>query len=75
MTDQEWRTRTDNRLAQIEQRINNIEKRDAVAEVHHTNVENRLKGIEGTLVWLVRSVIGALLIALIAYIINGGIAQ
>ncbi len=54
--------------------MNVIERQDAVAEVHHMNVEKRLGSIEGTLVWLVRSIIGALLIAFVAFVVSGGIS-
>lgn len=72
MNDQDWRRATDDKLEKIEIRLNGIETRDAVAEVHHNNVENRLKSIEGTLVWLVRSIIGALILAFIGFIMTGG---
>tara|TARA_R100001086_G_C11812735_1_gene251999 strand:- start:902 stop:1129 length:228 start_codon:yes stop_codon:yes gene_type:complete len=74
MTEHEWRSAIDNRLASIEARMNVIERQDAVAEVHHMNVEKRLGSIEGTLVWLVRSIIGALLIAFVAFVVSGGIS-
>lgn len=68
----DWRKATDHRLSQIEGRLNGIEKADAVAEVHHSNVENRLKSIEGTLVWVVRLIIGAILSMLMAFVLSGG---
>lgn len=72
MTEQEWRDKTDNRLVQIESRLNTIDTRDAVADVHRVNVEKRLTSIEGTLTWLVRLIIGAMLLAVVGFAINGG---
>tara|TARA_R100001086_G_scaffold56809_1_gene25696 strand:+ start:440 stop:667 length:228 start_codon:yes stop_codon:yes gene_type:complete len=72
MTEFEWRNAVDAKLTNIEARMNVIERQDAVAEVHHQNVEKRLGSIEGTLVWLVRSIIGALLLAFIGFIASGG---
>lgn len=73
MTEQDWRDRTDNRLAKIESQMSEMRMRDAVAEVHHTNVENRLKAIESSLTWLVRLVFGALIMALLAFAVSGGL--
>lgn len=58
----------------IEKRLQSLELRNAVDEVHRTNVENRLGSIEDTLKWLVRLIIGALLMGAIAYTLKGGIA-
>ncbi len=63
---EEWRR-------SIEKRLQNLELRNAVDEVHRTNVENRLGSIEDTLKWLVRLIIGALLMGAIAYVLKGGI--
>jgi len=46
-----------------------------VAEVHHQNVEKRLGSIEGTLVWLLRSIVGAIILAFMAFVVQGGIGQ
>ena len=64
---EEWRR-------SIEKRLQSLELRNAVDEVHRTNVENRLGSIEDTLKWLVRLIIGALLMGAIAYVLKGGIA-
>jgi len=75
MTDQDWRNATDRRLSSIDSRMNAIERQDAVAEVHHQNVEKRLGSIEGTLVWLLRSIVGAIILAFMAFVVQGGIGQ
>lgn len=74
MTENEWRAKTDKRLFQIEARLNSIDTRDAVADVHRENVEKRLTSIESTLTWLVRLVIGAMLLAVVGFAMSGGFA-
>lgn len=64
----------DSRLLDVGTRMNNIEKSIAVTAVHNENVEKRLASIEGTLLWLGRLIIGALLLGFIAFIIAGGLA-
>ena len=64
MTD-EWRL-------QVEKRIQSLETRSAVEEVHRINVEKRLGSIEDTLKWLVRLILGALMMGAIAYALKGG---
>lgn len=63
---------TDDWRRTVEKRLQSLELRGAVDEVHRLNVEKRLGGIEETLKWLVRLVIGALIMGLIAYALRGG---
>lgn len=56
-------------------KIATIETNDAVATVHRENVEKRLDAIENTLQWLVRLIIGAILLAMIAFVLGGGISN
>lgn len=65
MTDEEWRRRTD-------QRLQALETRGAVDDVHRANVETRLGSIEDTLKWLVRLVMGAIIMWAVAYAMKGG---
>ena len=58
----------------IEKRLQSLELRNAVDEVHRNNVENRLGAIEDTLKWLVRLIIGALLLGVVAYALKGGLS-
>ncbi len=58
----------------IEERIIALETRNAVDEVHRTNVADRLGAIEDTLKWLVRLIIGGLLMAAVTYAVQGGFA-
>ena len=72
MTMDDWRTAVDRRLAAIDRRLNQVETQNAVDEVHRTNVETRLGSIESSLTWLVRLIIGAIVLALLAFILQGG---
>lgn len=56
----------------IERRIIALETRNAVDEVHRVNVAHRLGAIEDTLKWLVRLIIGGILMAVLTYIMQGG---
>jgi hypothetical protein len=63
---------TDDWARSIENRLNVLETRNAVEEVHRINVESRLTSIEDTLKWLVRLIIGAFVLAVLAYALKGG---
>ncbi|MEL6840245.1 MAG: hemolysin XhlA family protein [Pseudomonadota bacterium] len=56
----------------LERRVIALETRNAVDEVHRTNVAERLSAIEDTLKWLVRLIIGGLLMAAVTYAVQGG---
>ena len=66
MLDAEWQK-------SVDMRLQNLELRNAVDEVHRINVEKRLASIEDTLKWLVRLILGALMMAAIAYALRGGL--
>lgn len=79
MTQEEWKESLYRRLEHLEKAIDNltsrltvVETKNAVDEVHRVNVEKRLASIEGTLRWLVRLIIGALILALVAFLVSGG---
>ncbi|MEL7114637.1 MAG: pseudouridine synthase [Pseudomonadota bacterium] len=59
----------------IEKRLQSLELRSAVDEVHRRNVETRLSGIEDALKWLVRLLIGGLLTGALAYALAGGLVS
>jgi hypothetical protein len=63
--DHDWGNRTEIRLSALE-------TRSAVDEVHRANVSQRLGYIEDTLKWVVRLIIGAVLMAVIAFVLRGG---
>ena len=61
------------RQDRLEQRVIALETRSAVDDVHRAAVENRLTAIEDTLRWLVRLILGAVVMALMAYALGGGL--
>lgn len=61
------------RVAVLEARVTALELTGARGEVHQGNIEQRLGGIEDTLKWLVRLVIGALLLGVVTFMIKGGL--
>lgn len=82
MTDEDWQGGVLKRLDHLEvgqqalsQRIGGVETKNAVDEVHRTNVEKRLSGIEDTLKWLVRLIIGAIILAAVTYALGGGFVR
>ncbi|MEJ6401697.1 pseudouridine synthase [Yoonia sp. 2307UL14-13] len=66
--DSEW-------IEAVDRRLTALETRNAVDEVHRSNVSDRLGAIEDTLKWLVRLIIGGLLMAALTYAVQGGLAQ
>lgn len=58
----------------VDRRLAALETRTAVDDVHRTTVEKRLHAIEDTLKWLVRLVMGGLVMALVAFVLRGGTA-
>ena len=67
MTEPDWRIHA-------ERRLNALETRTAVDEVHRAMVEKRLHSIEDALRWLVRLVFGALILGLVGFALRGGMA-
>lgn len=61
------------RLDKIETRLTVVETRVAVAAAHQGNTADRLSGIEDTLKWLVRLVLGGLILGMMTYILQGGL--
>ncbi len=59
----------------VERRLGAIETRNAVDEVHRVNVSGRLAAIEDILKWLVRLIIGGLLMAALTYAMQGGFVK
>ncbi|MDT0683723.1 hemolysin XhlA family protein [Roseicyclus sp. F158] len=57
----------------VTSRLGRLEMHRAVDEVHRKNVELRLAAIEDVLKWLVRLVIGALVLGMMAFALNGGL--
>ena len=57
----------------VEKRLVDLETQNAVNMVHRANVVDRLLAIEDTLKWLVRLIIGALIVGGVTYVMQGGI--
>ena len=58
----------------VEKRRVALETHNAVAAVQMLNVSERLSAIEDTLKWLVRLIVGGLVVAGITYVVQGGLA-
>ena len=56
----------------VERRLIELETHNAVNMVHRANVVDRLLAIEDTLKWLVRLIIGALIVGGVTYVMQGG---
>ncbi|WP_438956141.1 pseudouridine synthase [Cognatiyoonia sp.] len=59
---------------QVEQSLAVLETGKAVDEVHRANVTARLSTIEDTLKWLVRLVLGGLILSGLTYALSGSFA-
>ena len=59
---------------QVEQRLAVLETGKAVDEVQRANVTARLSTIEDTLKWLVRLVLGGLILSGLTYALSGSFA-
>ena len=56
----------------MEARLAALEMQSAVTSVRQVNVSDRLSAIEDTLKWLVRLVIGGLVLGAVSYALSGG---
>ena len=63
----------DDVFSRTERRIQLIETHQAVESVHRENVAERLSAIEDTLSWLVRLVIGGLVMGIVGFVLQGGL--
>jgi hypothetical protein len=81
VTDDVWRESLHKRLDRVESevvivknKVISIETQSAVDEVHRKNVEHRLGNIEGVLTKLTWLIISGLIVALMAFIVGGGLS-
>ena len=58
---------------EIEKRLAALELHHAVNAVHRDHVGERLTAIEDTLRWLMRLVVGGLLMGILGYVLKGGL--
>lgn len=76
LTDQDLASRLDKlepAVNDIQRRVVQLEKSDAVAEVHRHNVEKRLTSIEEILNRLVWLIMGVLITGIGAFVLRGGL--
>lgn len=73
MTEPEWRSAVDARLANIERRLQGVETSDAVAAERYLQQTNRLDKIDATLNRLMWIVITSVIGAAMTMILNGGL--
>ena len=57
----------------LQRRISALETQNAVDDVHRSNVGVRLGAIEDTLRWLMRIILGGLLMAALTWAVQGGL--
>ncbi|WLR41666.1 hemolysin XhlA family protein [Bacillus carboniphilus] len=60
------------RIRQLEHDITDLKTRIAVAESNITDIKADLSSIKSNTTWLLRIVIGAIVIAIIGLVMNGG---
>ncbi len=58
---------------ELERRIAVLETRNAVDDVHRSNVGSRLASIEEALQWVIRLIIGGLVVGGLTYALRGGL--
>lgn len=63
----------DNRIIAIEDRLRKIELETAAYTVKQETISEDVKEVKDTMKWLVRLIIGAIILALIGYVTAGGL--
>lgn len=63
------------KLYQLETRVTAIERAQAVAAVEFAQIKEGISDIKGGITWVTRLIIGALAVALLGWVIGGGIAS
>ena len=61
------------RIDEHDARIRSLETSGAASAVSVRGIERRLDQIESTLTWLVRLIIGAIIMAFIGFVLSGGL--
>ena len=81
MTNEYWQEKVLNRLDTVEKDLHQVKNsvstlhtQEAVDKVHRDNVEKRLSSIEGGVSKLTWLIITALIVALMAFIVGGGLS-
>ena len=60
-------------MEQVDRRLVDLETQNAVNAVHRLNVSDRLTSIEDTLKWLVRLIVGGLIVSMLTYVVQGNL--
>ena len=60
-------------MDQVDKRLVDLETQNAVNAVHRLNVSDRLGAIEDTLKWLVRLIVGGLIVSMLTYVMQGNL--
>ena len=60
-------------MDQVDRRLVDLETQNAVNAVHRLNVSDRLTSIEDTLKWLVRLIVGGLIVSMLTYVVQGNL--
>ena len=60
-------------MDQVDKRLVDLETQNAVNAVHRLNVSDRLGSIEDTLKWLVRLIVGGLIVSMLTYVVQGNL--
>jgi hypothetical protein len=61
------------KMSSLEKRTSEIEKIIAVTSVEFVSVKSDLKDIKDSLTWVTRLIIGALILAVLAFVFGGGL--
>jgi uncharacterized membrane protein len=64
--------RTEERLSYVEMKVATLETRLAVAENNIQNINEKLNKIESNTTWLLRIIIGAIILAVLGFVLTQG---
>jgi hypothetical protein len=60
------------KIYNLDARINSVEKMQAVTHTEFVQIKGDLSDIKGSITWVTRLIIGALILALIGFMLSGG---
>lgn len=66
-------SRIDSKLVRLEERLVDLERGKAVSDSEFISVKSDLKDIKDSLTWVTRLILGALLLAVLAFVFGGGL--
>jgi tetrahydromethanopterin S-methyltransferase subunit B len=65
--------RITDRITKLEGRVVDVERSIAITAVEFLSVKNDLREIKDSLTWVTRLIIGALILAILAFVFGGGL--